>query len=156
MAAYAQYVCTSRISTNIYVMDNDISAEFTAALTKNNTSYQLVTPHTHRRNLAERAIQTYKNHLKAGLSWCWCPWTVVTGVGRCFDIISAVKPGHELKWEFCIAYINVDLTGEIQDGWRYCVNSMCVLFLWIITASEGLFCVNFTGEYVFASIFCCC
>ena len=48
---------------NTYVTDNEISAEFTAALTKNNTSYQLVPPHIHRRNLAERAIQTYENHL---------------------------------------------------------------------------------------------
>ena len=54
-------------ATHTYVMDNEISAEFTAALTKNNTSYQLVSPHTLRRNLAERAIQTYKNHLKAVL-----------------------------------------------------------------------------------------
>ena len=34
----------------------------------NKTSYQIVPPHTHRRNLSERAIQTYKNHLKAGLA----------------------------------------------------------------------------------------
>ena len=53
---------------NTYVMDNEISHEFTTALTSNNTTYQLVPPHTHRRNLAERGIQTYKNHFKAGLA----------------------------------------------------------------------------------------
>ena len=55
------------VAPNAYVMDNVISSDFVAALTKNNTSFQLVPPHTHRRNLAERAIQTFKNHFKAGL-----------------------------------------------------------------------------------------
>ena len=52
---------------NTYVMDNDISSEFTTALTKNGTTYQLVPPHTYCRNLAERGIQPFKNHFKAGL-----------------------------------------------------------------------------------------
>ena len=52
---------------NTYVMDNEISQEFVAALIDNKTAYQLVQPYTHRRNLAERAIQTFKNHFKAGL-----------------------------------------------------------------------------------------
>ena len=33
-------------------------------------TYQLVPPHIHRRNAAERAICTYKNHLIAGLYTC--------------------------------------------------------------------------------------
>ena len=53
---------------NTYVMDNEISNELIEALKDNNTTYQLVPPYTHRRNLAERAIQTYKNHFKAGLA----------------------------------------------------------------------------------------
>ena len=53
---------------SIYVMDNEISQEFLNALTINKTQYQLVPLHTHRRNLAERAIQTWKNHFKAGLA----------------------------------------------------------------------------------------
>ena len=56
------------VALNTYVMDNEISSNFIAALTKNNTSYQLVPPHTHRRNLGERAIQTFKNHFKSGLA----------------------------------------------------------------------------------------
>ena len=51
-----------------YVMDNEISNELLQALRENGTTYQLVPPHTHRRNLAERAIQTFKNHFKAGLA----------------------------------------------------------------------------------------
>ena len=33
-------------------------------------SFQLVLPHLHRTNAAERAIQTYKDHFIAGLSSC--------------------------------------------------------------------------------------
>jgi hypothetical protein len=36
--------------------------------TVNNISYQLVPPHCHRRNAAERAIRTFKEHVVAGLS----------------------------------------------------------------------------------------
>jgi hypothetical protein len=36
--------------------------------TTNNLNYQLVPPHYHRRNSAERAIQTFKEHFVAGVS----------------------------------------------------------------------------------------
>ena len=53
---------------NTYILDNEISGEFIQALEEKELHFQLVPPHTHRRNLAERAIQTYKNHFKAGLA----------------------------------------------------------------------------------------
>ena len=43
---------------NTYVLDNEISSTLIEAMTKENISYQLVPPHIHRANLAERAIQT--------------------------------------------------------------------------------------------------
>ena len=49
-------------------MDNEVSATIRNAMTKHNIAWQLVPPKTHRRNAGERAIQTYKNHFKAGLS----------------------------------------------------------------------------------------
>ena len=55
------------MAPNTYVMDNEISSDFIAALTKN-ISYQLVPPHTHRHNLGEHDIQTFKNHFKSGLA----------------------------------------------------------------------------------------
>jgi hypothetical protein len=39
-------------------------------LKKYQLEYQLVPPHLHRRNAAERAIHTYKNHLLACLATC--------------------------------------------------------------------------------------
>ena len=50
---------------SIYIMDNEASAELKAACDKYDLAYQLVPPHVHRRNTAERAIQCFKNHLLA-------------------------------------------------------------------------------------------
>ena len=56
------------IQPKVYLLDNEISKEFKAALHKANVTFQLVPPHCHRANLAERAIQTFKAHFKAGLA----------------------------------------------------------------------------------------
>ena len=78
------------IAPNIYVMDNEISTEFIAALTKNDTSYQLVPPHTHRQNLADRVISTFKNYLKSRLA--------------------SVNPNFPLsKWDRLIKQTNITL-----------------------------------------------
>jgi hypothetical protein len=50
---------------SIYIMDNEASAELKAACDKYDLAYQLVPPHCHRRNAAERAIQCFKNHFLA-------------------------------------------------------------------------------------------
>jgi hypothetical protein len=50
-------------------MDNEASKAVKLLLgTKHGLQYQLVPPHTHRRNAAERAIRTFKDHFIAGLS----------------------------------------------------------------------------------------
>ena len=64
---------------NIYVLDNEKSTDLINAFIKNNVKYQLAPPHMHRTNLAERAIQTFKSHFKAGLATCdpsfpLCEW----------------------------------------------------------------------------------
>ena len=43
-------------------MDNEVSTKFKNDLSTKNMEYQLVPPHIHRRNIAERAVQTYKDH----------------------------------------------------------------------------------------------
>ena len=58
------------IKPNLYVLDNEISSELKTALAKNKIDYQLTPPHIHRRNAAERAIRTFKNHFLAGLASC--------------------------------------------------------------------------------------
>ena len=51
-----------------YVIDNEAFNDLKMALLKDNISHQLVPPHAHRTNLAERAIQTFNNHFKTGLA----------------------------------------------------------------------------------------
>ena len=51
-----------------YVLDNEVSNHLKDAMTDLKITYQLVPPHNHRTNLAERAIQTFKNHFKVGLA----------------------------------------------------------------------------------------
>ena len=53
---------------SIYIMDNEASAELKKACDKYDLAYQLVPPHIHRRNAAERAIQCFKNHFLAILA----------------------------------------------------------------------------------------
>ena len=58
------------MAPKLYILDNEISNEFKNALLKYNLAYQRVPPHIHRRNAAERAIRTFKNHFLAGLATC--------------------------------------------------------------------------------------
>jgi hypothetical protein len=62
-------------------LDNKFSDNFKKCIQKNNMTHKLVPPDCHRRNIAERAIQTFKNHFVAILSgvddrfplslWCY-------------------------------------------------------------------------------------
>ena len=55
---------------DIHILDNECSFEMKQAFTAATVKFQLVPPHLHRRNAAERAIRTFKNHLIAGLCTC--------------------------------------------------------------------------------------
>ena len=48
-------------------MDNEASTAIKKLLTQCDTKFQLVEPHNHRVNAAERAIHTFKNHFIAVL-----------------------------------------------------------------------------------------
>jgi hypothetical protein len=52
----------------LQTMDNEASAALKKYLTEKGMNYQLVLPHCHRTNAAERAIGTFKEHFKFGLS----------------------------------------------------------------------------------------
>jgi hypothetical protein len=52
----------------LQTLDNEASSALKNFFTANDVEYQLVPPHCHRRNAAERAIQTFKEHFVAGLS----------------------------------------------------------------------------------------
>jgi len=50
------------VSPKMHILDNECSEEFKAQIRKNNMTFQLVPPHDHRRNIAEKAIQTFTGH----------------------------------------------------------------------------------------------
>jgi hypothetical protein len=51
----------------IQCLDNEAYLARRNYLTQQGITYQLAPPHIHKRNNAERAIQTFKNHFSAGL-----------------------------------------------------------------------------------------
>ena len=59
--------------TILHIMDNEASDFLKHALIKHKITYQLVPPHLHRRNMAERAIQIFKAHFISFL--CTAPST---------------------------------------------------------------------------------
>ena len=56
--------------TKKYLLDNECSNDLKLALVKENLKYELAPPNMHRRNAAERAIRTFKNHFLSGLATC--------------------------------------------------------------------------------------
>jgi hypothetical protein len=52
----------------LQTLDNEALTDLENFFTINDISYQLVPPHCHRRNAAERSIRTFKEHFVAGLS----------------------------------------------------------------------------------------
>ena len=55
------------LKPQLHWLDNEASIALKTFITKEQTQYQLTPPHIHRRNAAERAIRTFKNHFISGL-----------------------------------------------------------------------------------------
>jgi hypothetical protein len=60
-------LCKAGFRPQFQRLDNECSEEFKTLLRNEGIDFQLVPPGCHRRNAAERAIQTFKDHLIAGL-----------------------------------------------------------------------------------------
>jgi len=58
------------VVTTHYILDNECSAAFKTALKNEQVTFELVPPNQHRRNSAERAIRTFKNHFLSGIATC--------------------------------------------------------------------------------------
>ena len=70
LAAYtrAHTVFTSDgLKPQLQRLDNEASTALKSYMESQDVDFQLVPPHVHRRNAAERAIRTFKNHFVAGL-----------------------------------------------------------------------------------------
>jgi hypothetical protein len=66
--AIHQELTVKGFKPKLQTLDNVASAALKNFFTVNDIDYQLVPPHCHRRNAAERAIRTFKEHFVAGLS----------------------------------------------------------------------------------------
>ena len=64
---WTRFTTSKMVKPTTHILDNEASVEFKKEIQKNCT-IQLVPPDNHRRNLAERAIQTFKNHFKSVLA----------------------------------------------------------------------------------------
>ena len=60
-------LCKAGLRPKLQRLDNECSAILKEFLSAEDIDFQLVPPHVHRRNAAERAIRTFKNHFIAGL-----------------------------------------------------------------------------------------
>ncbi len=67
LALWKQLTANRMVKPTTHLLDNEASEEFKAEIRKK-CSIQLVPPDNHQQNLAERAIQTFKNHFKAILA----------------------------------------------------------------------------------------
>jgi hypothetical protein len=63
-----QELTVKGVKPKLQTLDNEASAALKNFFTVNNITYQLVPPHCRRRNAAERAIRTFKEHFVAVLS----------------------------------------------------------------------------------------
>ncbi len=55
-------LCNAGVTPKMHILDNECSEEFKEQIRKNNMTFQLVPPHDHHKNIAEKAIQTFKAH----------------------------------------------------------------------------------------------
>ncbi len=77
--ALARMQCRGLIPKH-QILDNQASAEYKAAIEASGMTCELVPPEEHQRNMAEKAIQTFKDHFVGVLSGCapsmpihlWC------------------------------------------------------------------------------------
>jgi hypothetical protein len=55
-------LCSTGVNPTMHILDNECSTKFKEQIKLNNMKYQLVLPHGHRQNIAEKAIQIFKAH----------------------------------------------------------------------------------------------
>jgi hypothetical protein len=63
-----QELTVKGVKPKLQTLNNEASTALKNYFTTNDIDYQLVPPHCHRHNAAERAIRTFKEHFVAGIS----------------------------------------------------------------------------------------
>ena len=142
---YARLV-TQHATPDVHILDNEASKAFLQAITNNRCKYQLVPPHVHRRNRAERAIRTFKDHFLS----------ILAGVAPTFpkDRWDLLLPQAELTlnllrpsnnptlsaWESLFGPYNFDATPMGPAGCRVLIhNKAAIRRSWDNRCHDGFF-----------------
>jgi hypothetical protein len=92
-----------------HILDNEISDDLKSVIKRNNLEYELVPPHDHRRNIAEKGIQTYKSHLISILCgtdkdfplYLWCDL-----LPQVEHMLNLLRPSGKLPTVSAYAYLH--------------------------------------------------
>ena len=114
----------------LYIMDNECSADLKKALQKESCTFQLVPPHVHRRNAAERAISTFKDHFLSILS-AVNPSFPITGwdylvpqAELTLNLLRNSRVNPKLSaWEFLFGVFNYNATPLAPPGTKVLAHS---------------------------------
>jgi hypothetical protein len=116
---WARITASKSVRPKTHVLDNEASEAFKKEIRKN-CKLQLVPSDNHRQNLAERAIQTFKNHFKsviAGVdeSFPMRLWDKI--LPQVFLILNLLRQSNAAPTVSVYAYINGPLT-KMQCHWH--------------------------------------
>ena len=108
-----------------FILDNRISTILLTAFESHNINYQLLPPHNHWRNAAEKAIETWKEHFISSLSsvhpeFPLLDWDRLTYQGMMtlnFLQNSRVNPNHS-AWEYLFGRFDYNKTPLAPPGMK--------------------------------------
>ena len=132
---------------DIHIMDNEASAAFQHTIAQNGCNLQLVPPHVHRRNAAERAIRTVKDHFLAILAGT-APtfpadrWDLLLPQAELTLNLLRSTPGdqHKSAWEALFGEFNFDATPMAPAGCAIHIHHKAsIRRSWDFRAKEGFY-----------------
>ncbi len=132
---------------DIHIMDNEASTAFQHAIAKNGCKLQLVPPHVHRLNAAERAIRTFKDHFLAILAGT-APtfpadrWDLLLPQAELTLNLLRATPGdqHTSAWKTLFGEFNFDATPMAPAGCAIHIHHKpTIRRSWDFRAKEGFY-----------------
>eukprot|EP00804_Cyclotella_cryptica_P028768 CCRYP_018720-RA/>CCRYP_018720-RA protein AED:0.37 eAED:0.37 QI:0/0/0/1/0/0.25/4/0/1148 len=122
-------LCNANRKPMVHIMDNEASLAFRQAITSNGSTFQLVPPYVHRRNAAERAIRTFKDHFLA----------ILAGAAPSFPADRHCNPTLS-AWEDLFGPFNFDATPLGPAGCRILIHSKATTRRsWDYRSHEGFY-----------------
>ena len=107
-----------------HILNNEVSAAFQRVITSNNCTFQLIPLHVHRRNIAECAIRTFKDHflsILAGVTPTYPrdQWNLLLPqVELTLNLLRASPNPKQSAWEYIFGAYNFDATPMGPAGCR--------------------------------------